>query len=91
MIVAVWAFNIFGIRPMKGLTYITGGLLTLALIVFMVLPYLTGDWHSSNVHATFPGPWGGAKLAFVYLFILGLVVLGGGGVRHVRPRVQNPA
>ena len=71
VIIAVWAFNIFGIRPMKGLTYITAGLLTIALFVFILVPYLTGDWHSSNVHATFPGPWGGWKLAFVYLFILG--------------------
>ena len=35
------------------------------------MPYLTGDWHSSNVHATFTGPWGGTKLVFVWLFILG--------------------
>ena len=28
VIIAVWAFNIFGIRPMKGLTYVTAGLLT---------------------------------------------------------------
>ena len=71
VIAAVWAFNIFGIRPMKSLTYITGGLLTLALLVFIVVPYFTGDWHSRNVHATFTGPWDGWKLAFVYLFILG--------------------
>jgi amino acid transporter len=71
VIIGVWAFNIFGIRPMKGLTYITAGLLTLALVVFVLVPYFTGDWHSSNVHATFTGPWGGTKLAFVYLFILG--------------------
>jgi amino acid transporter len=71
VIIAVWAFNIFGIRPMKGLIYLTGGLLTLALFAFILLPYLTGDWHSSNVHATWPGPWGGFKLVFVFLFILG--------------------
>ncbi|MBV9047307.1 MAG: APC family permease [Solirubrobacterales bacterium] len=71
VIIGVWAFNIFGIRPMKGLTYLTGGLLTIALFVLIVVPYLTGDWHSSNVHATFTGPWGGTKLVFVYLFILG--------------------
>jgi amino acid transporter len=70
-IIGVWAFNIFGIRPFKGFIYVTAGLLTLALIVLIVVPYLTGDWHSSNVHATFTGPWGGTKLAFVYLFILG--------------------
>ncbi len=71
VIIAVWAFNIFGIRPLKGLVYVTAGLLTVALVVFMFVPYLTGDWHSGKVHATFPGPWGGAKLFFVYLFILG--------------------
>jgi amino acid transporter len=71
VIIAVWAFNIFGIRPMKGLTYVTGGLLSLVLITFMIVPYITGDWHSSNVHATFTGPWGGTKLVFVWLFILG--------------------
>jgi amino acid transporter len=70
VIAAVWAFNIFGIRPMKGLTYVTAGLLFLVLIFFMFVPYAS-HWHSSNVHATWPGPWGGTKLAFVYLFILG--------------------
>ena len=71
VIAGVWAFNIFGIRPMKGLTYVTAGLLFLVLIFFMFVPFISGDWHSSNVHATFTGPWGGTKLAFVYLFILG--------------------
>ena len=70
VIIAVWAFNIFGIRPMKGFTYLTAGLLTIALFVFILVPYFTGDWHSGNVHATFTGPWGGTKLAFVWLFIL---------------------
>jgi amino acid transporter len=70
VIAGVWAFNIFGIRPMKGLTYVTAGLLFLVLIFFMFVPY-GSHWHSSNVHATWPGPWGGTKLAFVYLFILG--------------------
>ncbi len=71
VIAGVWAFNIFGIKPFKGLTYVTGGLLCLVLFAFIVLPYLTGTWHSSNIHATFTGPWGGWKLVFVWLFILG--------------------
>ena len=69
-IIAVWAFNIFGIRPFKGFTYVTAGLLTVALVGLIVLPFLTGHWHAHNVHATFTGPWGGTKQAFVYLFIL---------------------
>ena len=70
MIIAVWAFNIFGIRPFKGFTYVTAGLLTVALVGLIILPFVTGHWHASNVHATFTGPWGGTKQAFVYLFIL---------------------
>jgi amino acid transporter len=70
-IFGVWLFNVFGIRPFKGLTYVTGGLLTIVLIFFMFVPYFTGDWHSSNVHATFTGPWGGWKVLFVWIFLLG--------------------
>jgi amino acid transporter len=70
VIIAVWAFNIFGVRPFKGFTYVTAGLLTVALVGLVILPFVTGHWHASNVHATFTGPWGGTKQAFVYLFIL---------------------
>ena len=70
-IIIVWLFNVFGIRPFKWLIYVTGGLLMVPLFVLIVLPYLTGEWHSANVHAAFPGPWGGAKLFIVFLFIAG--------------------
>jgi amino acid transporter len=70
VIIAVWLFNVYGIKPFKWLTYACAGCLMVPLFVFIVLPYLTGDWHSSNVHATWSGPWGGVKLALVYLFIL---------------------
>ena len=49
------------------------------------MPYFSGHWHSTNVHATFTGPWGGIKLAFVYMFILGLV-----GVGHARRAPRSP-
>jgi amino acid transporter len=70
-IFAVWLFNIFGLRPAVWFTYLCGGLLMIPLALFIIAPYFTGDWHSSNVHATFTGPWGGLKLALVYMFILG--------------------
>jgi amino acid transporter len=45
-------------------------------VVFIIVPYFTGHWHSSNVHwtvGTVPGTgaWGGVKIALVYLFIMG--------------------
>ena len=70
VIITVWAFNILGIRPFVWLTYVCAACLMVPLIVFIVLPYLTGDWHASNLHSSFPGPWGGVKVALVYLFIL---------------------
>jgi amino acid transporter len=70
MIIGVWAFNIFGVRPAVWVSYLTAGLLMIPLAVMTFGGYLSGDWHSANVHATWTGPWGGVKLALVYMFIL---------------------
>ncbi|MBV8953067.1 MAG: APC family permease [Solirubrobacterales bacterium] len=69
-IIAVWAFNIFGLRPAVWFSYVCAVLLMIPLALFIFGPYISGDWHSHNVHATFTGPWGGVKLALVYMFIL---------------------
>ena len=70
LIIFVWVFNIFGLRLAVWFTYACAVLLMVPLVLFIIVPYFTGDWHSSNVHAHFPGPWGGIKLAIVYMFIL---------------------
>ena len=70
VIIAVWAFNIFGLRLAVWFTYLCAALLMVPLALFIFGPYISGDWHSSNIHATFTGPWGGLKLALVYMFIL---------------------
>jgi amino acid transporter len=70
-IFVVWVFNIFGVRPFAWLTYATGALLMIPLAVFIFVPYLTGDWHSSNVHwALASHQWGGVKIALVWLFLM---------------------
>jgi amino acid transporter len=73
VIVAVWLVNIFGIRPAVWLAYLTGAMLMIPLAVFIILPYFTGDWESSNMTWTLddPGqPWGGWKVALVWLFVM---------------------
>ncbi|MEP7022098.1 MAG: APC family permease [Pseudonocardiales bacterium] len=50
IIVVIWGFNVAGMRPAVWVGYITGALLLIPLAVIMFLPYLTGDWHSSNLH-----------------------------------------
>lgn len=69
-IIAVWAFNIFGLRLAVWFSYVCAALLMIPLALFVFGPYISGTWHSSNVHSTFTGPWNGWKLAIVYMFIL---------------------
>jgi amino acid transporter len=67
LIVAVWLFNIFGVRPSLWIGYATGALMMIPLGVFIVLPYLTGDWESSNLTWTVPS-W---QAAFAWLWLMG--------------------
>jgi amino acid transporter len=70
LIVAVWLFNILGVRPSLWIGYITGVLLLFPLIIFMIVPFVSGDYHSSNMTWTIGGQWGGLRLAFVWLFLM---------------------
>lgn len=49
LILVVWLFNIFGVRPAVWVAYTTGALLMIPLAVFIIGPYLTGEWSSSNM------------------------------------------
>jgi amino acid transporter len=69
-IVAVWLLNVFGLRPAVWVSYLTGAGLLVTLVIFMFVPYFTGDWHSSNMTWLLHG-WTGWKTAFVWLFLMG--------------------
>ena len=49
VILAVWILNIGGVRPSLWVGYVTGCLLLVPLLIFIVMPYFTGDWSSSNL------------------------------------------
>jgi amino acid transporter len=66
----VWALNIFGLRPAVWISYITGLGLMVPLAIFIIGPYITGNWHSSNMTWELHG-FSGFKLAMVYLFLFG--------------------
>jgi amino acid transporter len=69
-ILAVWLFNIFGLRPAVWFSYLCAALLMVPLALFIFGGYISGTWHSSNIHASFTGPWGGFKIVLVYMFLL---------------------
>ena len=68
-IVIVWLFNIFGVRPAVWFGYVTGGLLLIPAFVLMFMPYITGDWHSSNMTSEITAN-GGFFLAITWLYFM---------------------
>ena len=62
-------FNIYGVRPAVWFGYVTGALLCIPAFVLMFLPYVTGDWSSSNIDFKI-GANGGLALALVWLYFM---------------------
>jgi amino acid transporter len=69
LIVLVWLFNVFGVRPAVWFGYVTGALLCIPCFVLMVFPYLTGDWNSANFTWGI-GEGGGLALALTWLYFM---------------------
>ena len=73
LILCVWAFNIFGTRIAVAFNYLSGALLMVPLFCFTFLPFINGDFHSSNLtfklsHSGLA--WGGLQLALVWIWIM---------------------
>ena len=71
VILAVWLFNVLGVKPSLTVGYVTGALLMVPLAIFIVFPYFTGDWQSSNleyVHNS--GGFSDLRIALMWLFIM---------------------
>jgi amino acid transporter len=69
LIIIVWLFNVYGVRPAVWFAYLTGGLLLIPVFVLMFLPYITGDWSSSNMQWDI-GANGGLPLVIVWLYFM---------------------
>jgi amino acid transporter len=73
-VIAVWALNVFGLRPAMRLNWIVGVALMAALAIFIIGPFVTGNFDSANLHnhlGEAGQDWGGLKLAMVWLFLMG--------------------
>jgi amino acid transporter len=69
LIAIVWLFNIYGVRPAVWFGYVTGALLCIPAFALMFLPYITGDWSSSNIDFLIDEN-GGLALALVWLYFM---------------------
>jgi amino acid transporter len=73
VILFVWVWNFFGARIAVTFNYLAGALLMIPLFVFMVLPFLNGDFDSSNLTWKLNDPsyaWGGWQMALVWIWIM---------------------
>lgn len=75
VIVGVWLFNVLGVKPSLAVGYVTGALLMIPLAIFIVMPYLTGDWSTSNLEyvRNVGDPslgFGDLSIAIMWLFIM---------------------
>src|SRR5918996_669331 len=85
----VWLFNVYGVRPAVWFGYVTGGALLLPAAVLMFLPYVTGDWESSNMTWEI-GTGGGLGLALTWLYFMGWSSYGFETVAAFAPEYHNP-
>jgi amino acid transporter len=70
LVVAVWLFNVVGVKPSLSVAYVTGALLVIPLAIFILVPYLTGDWQSANVEYAAVEGFSGLSVALMWLFIM---------------------
>jgi amino acid transporter len=72
LILAVWVFNVLGIRVGVAFGYLAGALLMVPLFVMSLLPFFNGSFHSSNMHFTIDNHVGipGWQLAIVWLWLM---------------------
>ncbi|MDT7661538.1 MAG: hypothetical protein QOD04_1094 [Pseudonocardiales bacterium] len=90
MLLLVWVFNARGIRSTVWFSYITGILLMIPLLVMMLLPYLTGAWHASNMTWDI-GANGGVGLALTWLYFMGWSAYGFEACATVAPEYRDTA
>lgn len=73
LILAIWLINALGVKPVKIMGYLTGGLLFVPLILFMIVPFFLSDFHASNLTWGLTGAggstWGAIQLALVWLYL----------------------
>jgi amino acid transporter len=74
-ILLVWTTNTLGMRPTKIMGYLTGGLLMVPLVLFMIVPFFLSSYHGSNLSFGLFGAggsaWGIFRLTIAWLYLNG--------------------
>lgn len=91
IILAVWVFNVVGMKIGLWVGYVTGGLLIIPLVVLMVGGYISGDFHGSAMTFGFPTNGGEAiLLALTWMYFMGWSSYGFEAVATFGPEYHEP-
>jgi amino acid transporter len=74
LILIIWIINAAGVKPAIWVGYVTGALLMVPLILFIVVPYLTGSWHAANLSWSLghqASLWESVRMAMIWLYLMG--------------------
>lgn len=73
LILGIWAVNALGVKPVKVLGYLTGALLMVPLVLFMIVPFFLTGFSTSRMTWGLVGAagsgWGAVQLALVWLYL----------------------
>ncbi|MFE2636442.1 APC family permease [Streptomyces scopuliridis] len=69
VIVLLFAAAMIGLHVAMWVVYVTGGLLLIPLVIFMTVPFFSGDWSASGLHWNLHGI-GGLREALVWIYIM---------------------
>jgi amino acid transporter len=90
VIVLVWLFNVFGIKPAVWIGYVIGVGLMIPLAVFIIGPFVTGTWHSYHMTFGVPGAPVTFTVAMVWLYVMGWSAYGTEAVAVFTPEFKHP-
>jgi amino acid transporter len=73
LILGLWALNSFGVKPVKIMGYLTGGLLFIPLVLFAIVPFFLSDYSGANLTWGLEGAdgsaWSTIQLVLVWLYL----------------------
>ncbi|MFD5782465.1 APC family permease [Streptomyces sp. NPDC126933] len=69
IVVLLFAAAMFGLHVAMWVVYVTGAMLLIPLAVFLVLPFLSGDWSAGGLHWNLHGI-SGVREALVWLYVM---------------------